>query len=160
MSFRNASILRKILLAMGVLAAASLVTTVLTLWSLSKIDVAEADMNFYSDRVRIAQQADNLLTDYARLLGIYGLSPSVEQAKTLKADVARIGKALHEQIDLLEKSGRSAEAKADAAEVRKRINNLEPHSSRRRRRWISAMKAAPSRRSKRRSICCRWRANG
>jgi methyl-accepting chemotaxis protein len=134
MSFRNASILRKILLALGVLVVASGVSTGLALWSLSQIHTAEADMNFYSDRTRIALQTDNYLTDYARLLGIYGLSPSFEQAKTLKVEVARVGTALQAQIDLLEKSGRSADAKADAAEVRKRVGDLQPH-------FVAAQKA-------------------
>ncbi|GIL39754.1 methyl-accepting chemotaxis protein [Roseiterribacter gracilis] len=126
MSFRNASILRKILLALGVLVAAAGLATGLALWSFAQIDAGEAEMNFYSDRAAAAQRADALLTDYARLIGIYGLSPSIDEVKMVKAEAAKQHAALVKQIDIVETTSKSAEAKADAAEVRKRVAELEP----------------------------------
>jgi methyl-accepting chemotaxis protein len=126
MSFRNASILRKILLALFVLVGAAALSIGLALWSFAQIDAGEVEMNFYSDRASAAQQADVLLTDYARLVGIYGLSPSFEETKKIKAEVAKRHAELIKQIDLVESTSRAAEAKADAAEVRKRVSEMEP----------------------------------
>jgi methyl-accepting chemotaxis protein len=127
MSFRNASILRKILLALGVLVAASALSTVLALWSLSRIDAGETQMNFYADRMEMTQKADSLLTDYARLVGIYGLSPSFDQVKPLKEKIAKTQAALTAALDKMQQSAQSAEAKDDASFVRQRFEEIQPH---------------------------------